>query len=146
MFSGIVPVKFDRKWEANEWVVWALPTGRCLAEAQYPDETPYRFWGFRQSPGSRIELFFGSIADARSQTIQMSFNDGDNFDYDAEVEHQVDWDAYVISLQSDALSVFHDDTFVDAYVGDEKVFWGVTHSMRNLEKTMAKCLAWQEGR
>ncbi len=144
-FSGLVPVKFDHKWEVNEWVVWALPGGLCDAEAQYPDQTPFRFWGFRQSNGSRVDLYFGSIENARPQTVQMSFNDGENFAYAAQVEHQADWDSYVISLQPDALSVFHDDTFVDAYVDDEKVFWGVTHSMRNLEKTMAKCLTWQEG-
>jgi len=126
------------------WQVWALPDGKCLALIQYPDEKPFRFWGFRQSPGSRVELIFGSIDAARPRTVQMSFNDGDMFNYAAGVDHFSDWDAYVISLQPDALSIFHDDTFVDAFVDENKIFYGVTHSMRNGEKAMANCLEWQE--
>jgi hypothetical protein len=146
VFSGIVPATFLKKWSANLWVVWALPNGQCLELAQNPEETPFRFWGFRQSPGSRIDLIMGAIENPQRGTIQMSFNDGGQFDYAARVEQFVDWNAYVISIQSNALSIFHDDTFIDAYVGDEKVFWAVTHSLRNGEKVMQKCLDFQAGR
>ena len=143
-FVGIVPVTILHKWTGNLWQVWAEPGHECYAISQYPDETPFRFWAFRQTPGSRIDMLFGSIANARPGIVQISFNDGKNFDYRARVEHVVDWDAYVISLQPDALSIFHDDTFVDAYVDGEKVFWSVTHSMRKGEQLMAECLKWQE--
>lgn len=143
VFSGIVPASFLKKWSANLWVVWALPNGQCLELAQNPEETPFRFWGFRQSPGSRIDLIMGSIENPRRGTIQMSFNDGGQFDYVARVERFVDWNAYVISVQGNALSIFHDDTFIDAYADGEKVFWGVTHSLRNGEKVMQKCLDFQ---
>jgi hypothetical protein len=146
VFSGIVPATFLKKWSANLWVVWALPNGQCLELAQNPEETPFRFWGFRQSPGSRIDLIMGHIENPRRGTIQMSFNDGGLFDYTARVEQFVDWQAYVISIQGNALSIFHDDTFIDAYADGEKVFWGVTHSLRNGEKAMQKCLDFQAGR
>lgn len=146
VFAGIVPDPYLKKWSANLWQVWALPTGQCLELAQYPEETPFHFWGFRQSPGSRVDLIMGSIASPRRGKIQMSFNDGGLFDYVARVEHEGEWPAYVISLQPDALSIFHDDTFIDAYVDGEKVFWGVTHTMRNGEKVMKKCLDWQASR
>ncbi|MDB5429273.1 MAG: hypothetical protein JWP35_389 [Caulobacter sp.] len=144
VFSGVSPVNALKTWTANLWQVWAEPNGDCLALIQYPDETPFRFWGFRQSPGSRVELIFGAIASARPQTVQMSFNDGGNFDYAARVEQYADWDAYVISLQPDALSVFPEDIFIDADVDGEQVFWGGTHRMRSGEEAMAKCLAWQQ--
>ena len=143
VFSGIVPASFQKKWSANLWVVWALPNGQCLELAQYPEETPFHFWGFRQSPGSRIDIIMGAIENPRRGTIQMSFNDGGQFDYVARVEQFSDWSAYVISVQGNALSIFHDDTFIDAYVDGEKVFWGVTHSLRNGEKVMRKCLDFQ---
>lgn len=146
VFAGIVPDPYLKKWSANLWQAWALPNGQCLELSQYPEETPFHFWGFRQSPGSRIDIIMGHIENPRRGTIQMSFNDGGKFDYAARVEQFVDWNAYVISVQGNALSIFHEDTFIDAYVNGEKVFWGVTHSMRNGEKVMKKCLDFQANR
>ena len=143
VFAGIRPVTYSKAWAVNEWHVYALPDGHCFAIAQEPQDTPFKFWGFRQSPGSRVELFFGGIENARPRTVQMSFNDGGKFDYPAKVVRQLDWDAYAISLQSNALSVFHDQTIVESYVGGVRVFSGITNSMRNLSKRMRKCLEWQ---
>jgi hypothetical protein len=143
VFAGIAPVSYSKAWAPNEWHVYALPDGNCFAIAQEPRDTPFKFWGFRQSPGSRVELFFGSIENARPRTVQMSFNDGGKFDYPARVVRQLDWDAYAISLQPNALSVFHNQTIVEAYVGGVRVFAGITNSMRYVEKTMRKCLEWQ---
>lgn len=144
VFSGISPVEFSKRWSPNEWHIWALPNGTCLALSQEPQDTPFKFWGFRQSPGSRVELVFGSIANGRARTVQMSFNDGGHFDYAARVVHLSDWDAYSISLQSNALSVFHDQTIVAAYVDGDMVFHGITNSMRHVEKAMRECLEWQQ--
>lgn len=144
VFSGIVPTQFSKKWNPNEWHVWALPDGSCLSLSQTPGLNPFKFWGFRQSPGSRIDLLFGSIENARPRTVQMSFNDGGLFEYSARVVHYSNWDAYAISIQGNALSVFHDQTIVHAYVNGEKIFGDVTNSMRNLEKAMGKCLEWQQ--
>jgi len=144
VFSGIVPEHPLKAWAPNEWHVWAMPDGTCLALAQEPTDTPFHFWGFRQSPGSRIDLIFGSIDDPRPRRLQMSFNDGGKFDYDARVERFSDWDAYVISVQGNALSIFHQQTIIESFVNGERVFFGITNSMRNVEKAMGKCLAWQQ--
>lgn len=144
VFAGIVPAEYSKRWSPNEWHVWALPDRTCLALSQEPEQTPFRFWGFRQSPGSRIDLIFGSIERARPRKLQMSFNDGGLFDYDAKAERFLDWDAYVISIQGNALSIFHDQTIVASYVNGQKIFWGITNSMRNVEKAMRKCLEWQQ--
>lgn len=146
VFDGIIPTNILKAWAPNEWHVWAMPDGSCLALSQEPNDEPFKFWGFRQRPGTRIDLIFGSIAHARPRTLQMSFNDGGKFDYDARVVHYVDWDAYAISLQSNALSVFHDQTIIDSYVNGVRVFSGITNSMRNLSKAMRKCLEWQAAR
>lgn len=146
VFAGIVPANYLKKWEPNEWHIWAMPDGTCLALAQEPNDTPFKFWGFRQSPGSRIDLIFGSIEHARPRTLQMSFNDGGKFDYDARVEHFVDWDAYVISIQGNALTIFHDQTIIDSYVNGTRVFGGITNSMNHVAKVMRICLDWQAKR
>ncbi|MES2442591.1 MAG: hypothetical protein V4574_07150 [Pseudomonadota bacterium] len=144
VFSGIEPAVFSKRWSVNEWRVWALPGNQCLSLSQTPGLEPFRFWGFRQSPGSRLAMIFGAIESARPRTVQMSFNDGGLFDYDAEVERFKDWDAYVISLQGNALSVFRDSMVMHSYVKGQKIFGDVSNSMRNLEKTMRKCLEWQQ--
>lgn len=144
VFSGISPVHYLKAWAPNEWHVYAMLDRSCYAIAQEPNDTPFKFWGFRQKPGSRLDLFFGSIENARPRTVQMSFNDGGKFDYEARVVRQLDWDSYSISLQENALSVFHNQTIVEAFVNGEEVFHGITNSMRNVEKTMHKCLEWQQ--
>ena len=144
VFSGIEPGVSEKRWSASEWRVWALPGNECLALSQTAGLEPFLFWGFRQSPGSRLNMIFGHIEDARPRTVQMSFNAGGLFDYDATVEQFSRWNAYVISIQGNALSVFRDQMVIHAYVNGEKVFGDVSNSMRNLEKTMGKCLEWQQ--
>jgi len=143
VFAGIVPASFSKRWSPNEWHVWAMPDGSCLALSQEPESTPFRFWGFRQSPGSRIDLIFGGFDNLRPRTVQMSFNDGGKFDYEARVVHYSEWDAYAISIQGNALSIFHEQTIVESFVNGQKIFFGITNSMRNVEKAMRKCLEWQ---
>lgn len=145
-FAGIVPDPYLKKWTAGMWQVWALSNGECLELLQSPEMTPFKFWGFRQSPGSRIDLIFSSIDSPRPRTVQMSFNDGGLFDYDARVEQFSDWQAYVISVQGNALSIFPGTMVIHAYVDGQKIFWDVTHGMRDGEKGMRKCLEWQAGR
>ena len=145
VFYRIVPASPLKAWAPNEWHVWAMPAGRqCLALAQEPEDTPFKFWGFRQSPGSRVEMIFGSIASPRPRTLQMSFNNGGRFDYPATVEQFSDWKAYVISLQPNALSIFRDQMVFESFVGGTRVFLSVSNSMRHMEKTMRKCLEWQQ--
>lgn len=144
VFAGIKPENALKAWAPNEWHVWAMPGGRqCLALAQEPETTPFKFWGFRQSPGSRLDMIMGSYESPRPRTLQMSFNDGGLFDYPAKVERFSDWNAYVISLQGNALSVFHDQMVFESFLGGTKIFWSVSNSMRNLEKRMTACLEWQ---
>ena len=144
VFAGIVPENYLKRWSPNEWHVWAMPDGRqCLALSQDPGTEPFKFWGFRQSPGSRLDLIMGSIQSARPRTVQMSFNNGGLFDYPATVEHFLDWDAYVVSLQGNALSVFHDQMFIESYVSGRRVFMGSSNAMKHLEKVMGICLEWQ---
>lgn len=145
-FAGIVPASYLKKWTASTWQVWALPDGKCLELLQTPEFTPFKFLGFRQSPGSRIDMIFGSFDSPRPRTVQMSFNNGGLFDYDAEVEQFADWRAYVISVQGNALSVFPNTMVFHAYVNGEKIFWEVTHTMRDGEKAMRNCLEWQAAR
>ena len=146
VFDGIEPAGFLKKWSFDDWQVWAMPNGSCLALEQYPDEEPFRFWGVRQSPGSRLTVYFGSIANARPQVLQMSFNSGGRFDYDASVERFRDWDAYAISLQSNALSVFPRQLMIEAYSGGSRVFLNVYNAMDRLRSNMGQCLSWQQAR
>ena len=143
MVTTIVPDPYLKAWAQNEWHIWAMPDGSCLVLAQEPETTPLKFWGFRQSPGSRIDIIFTSTEPLRPRTLQMSFNDGGKFDYDARVVHYAEYDAYAISVQANALSIFHDQTIIESFVRGQKIFWGVTNSMRNVEIKMRKCLEWQ---
>lgn len=143
VFGGVTPTTYLKKWSANEWKVWAMPDGSCLALAQDPEEVPFHFWGFRQVIRSKIDLVFGSFEHIRPRTLQMSFNDGGHFDYPAKVVQFVDWNAYSVTLQGKALAVFHDQTIIEAFTGDTRIFVGITNSTRNLEKKMNTCLEWQ---
>ena len=144
VFAGIEPGSFAKEWKFDDWQVWAMPDGSCLALEQDTGWETFHFWGFRQSPGSRIKLYFGSIEHARPQTVQMSFNNGGEFDYDAQVERFRDWDAYEISIQANALSVFPRQLTIVAHVNGQRVFLNVYNSMDRVRDHMAKCLAWQQ--
>lgn len=144
VFAGIGPENFGKKWSFNDWRVWALPNGSCLALEEVPGAVPFSFWGFQQSPGSRVQVIFGSIENARPQTVQMSFNNGGKFDYHADVRRMSDWDAYVISLQPDALSILPNQLIIEADVGGAQVFLNEYNEMDRVYGKMADCLTWQE--
>lgn len=144
--AGIEPA-YLKKWKFDDWNVWATPYGSCMAlEQDTLGYATYHVWGFEQSPGSRLTMYFGAIENARPQTVQMSWNNGGEFDYEAQVKHLRDWDAYEISLSANALSVFPRQLTVAAHVGGERVFINVHNAMDRLRKNMAECLAWQETR
>ena len=67
-------------------------------------------------------MMFGFIENARPQTVQMSFNNGGNFDYHADLRRMCDWDAYVISLQPDALTYPPKQLIIEADLGGSQVF------------------------
>ena len=142
--AGVQPA-YNKKWAFDDWNVWATQYGTCLALQQDNIGWPtYHVWGFEQSPGSRLTMYFGSIQNAQPQTVQMSWNNGGAFAYDAQVKHLREWDAYEISLQANALSVFPRQLTVVAHVKGERVFINVYNSMDRLRKTMAECLAFQQ--
>ena len=142
--AGVQPA-YTKKWSFDDWNVWATQHGTCMALEQDNIGWPtYHVWGFEQSPGSRLTMYFGSIQNAQPQTVQMSWNNGGNFDYDAQVKHLREWDAYEISLQANALSVFPRQLTVVAHVKGERVFINVYNSMDRLRKAMAECLAFQQ--
>ncbi len=143
--AGVVPANFKKEWKFDDWNVWATAQGTCLAlEQDNLGYAAYHVWGFEQSPGSRLTMYFGSIENARPQTVQMSWNNGGEFAYEAQVKNLRDWDAYEISLQANALSVFPRQLTVVAHVNGERVFLNVYNSMDRLRKAMAECLAYQE--
>ena len=143
--AGVQPASV-KKWSFDDWNVWATPYGTCMALEQDSIGWPtYHVWGFEQSPGSRLTMYFGSIENAQPQTVQMSWNNGGDFDYDAQVKHLRDWDAYEISLQANALSVFPRQLNVAATINGKVVFINVYNSMDRLRRAMAECLAFQQG-
>ena len=145
VFAGIGPENYGKIWSFGDWHVWALPNGSCLALEEVPGAVPFSFWGFQQSPGSRVQVMFGSIENARPQTVQMSFNNGGKFDYHADVRRMSDWDAYVISLQPDALSILPNQLIIEADVGGSLVFLNENNDMGRIYDKMADCLSWQDG-
>ena len=103
--AGIEPA-YVKKWSFDDWNVWATTRGTCIAlEQETIGYAAYHVWGFEQTPGSRVTMYFGSDENARPQTVQMSWNMGGDFDYDAQVIEFKDWKVYQISLHANALSV-----------------------------------------
>ena len=142
--AGVEPA-YKKKWSFDDWHVWATEYGSCMAlEQDTLGYATYHVWGFEQSPGSRMTMYFGAIENARPRTVQMSWNNGGDFDYEADVKHLRDWDAYEISLQANALSVFPRQLNVAAKVDGKVVFINVYNSMDRLRKNMAECLAFVE--
>ena len=142
--KGIEPA-YVKKWSFDDWNVWATTRGTCLAlEQETIGYAAYHVWGFEQSPGSRLTMYFGSDENAQPKTVQMSWNMGGDFDYDAEVIEFMDWKVYTISLQANALSVFPRQLNVSAKVGGKVIFINVYNSMDRLRKNMAECLAYAE--
>lgn len=141
--AGVEPA-YLKKWTFDDWNVWATQYGSCMALEQDVSWPTFHLWGFEQSQGSRVTMYFGSIQNAEPQTVQLSWNNGGEFAYDASVKHFREWDAYEISLQANALAVFPRQLTVVAHAGGERVFLNVYNSMDRLRKHMDECLAWQE--
>ena len=142
---GVIPATFKKQWKWDDFYIWATDQGTCLAlEQDTEHENGYHVWGWEQSPGSRLTMYFGGIEDARPQTVQMSWNDGGEFPYDAEVRSFRDWDVYAISIQANALSVFPRQLTVTAHVDGKLVFLNVYNSIDRLRNHMAECLAYQQ--
>ena len=142
--KGIEPA-YVKKWSFDDWNLWATTRGTCLAlEQETLGYSAYHVWGFEQSPGSRVMMYFGSDENAQPQTVQMSWNMGGDFDYDAQVIEFMDWKVYTISLQANALSVFPRQLNVAAKVNGKVVFINVYNSMDRLRKAMTECLAYVE--
>ena len=140
----IKPESFAQKWDKGPWRVWALHSGECLSIYQESRTSQDVFWGFRQSAGSRVEFIVGGPNVVRPGSLETEMNDGGRFPQKFSTENLGGYDSYVISLQSDALSIFHDEMSFDVYVDGTQVAYGlVSHQMRDLEKVMAKCLDWQ---
>ena len=141
----IRPETFAQKWDNGPWRIWALPNHSCLTFYQEARTAQDAFWGFRQSPGSRVEFIVGGPGVVRPGTVETDMNDGGRFRQRTSVEDFGGYASYVISFQSDALSIFHDTMTFDVYVDGTQIAYGlVSHKMRDLEKVMAKCLTWQE--
>lgn len=140
------PENFAQKWDKGPWRVWALSGHTCLSFYQESRTSQNAFWGFRQSPGSRVDFIVGGPDVVRQGTVETDLNDGGRFRQNASVEDFGGYDSYVISFEADALSIFHDTMSFDVFVDGTQVAYGlVSHEMRDLEKVMAKCLAWQDG-
>lgn len=141
-FAGITYETILHKWGVNAWDIWALPNHECMAILQKPDLTPFNFWGFRVLNGLGVQMFFGSIADARPQTVKVAFDDG-AISYPASVEPFLEWNAYVIPIKLEDLWAFPDELFFDVYVGGDKVTWGGTKVMGKVALALEKCDNWQ---
>ncbi len=75
--AGVVPAHFKKKWKFDDWNVWATEYGTCMAlEQETLGYSEYHVWGFEQSPGSRLTMYFGSIENAQPQTEQLSWING----------------------------------------------------------------------
>ena len=139
------PESFAQRWDRGPWRVWALSGHTCLTFYQESRTSQEAFWGFRQSPGSRLDFIVGGPGVVRPGTVETDLNDGGRFRQNASVEDFGGYDSYVISFEADALSIFHDTMSFDVFVNGTQIAYGlVSHQMRDLEKVMAKCLAWQE--
>jgi hypothetical protein len=132
-----------QKWSVNAWDISALPAHECVALVQKGDLTPFNFWGFRVRNGQDVQLFFGSIADARPQTVQVVFNDAPPISYAASVEPFQEWNAYVVPIKLEDLWAFQDELFFDVYAGATKVTWGGTKVMGKVAEALEKCDNWE---
>jgi hypothetical protein len=138
------PDKILHQWTFSDWQIWAEPDKQCRAIEQDPNITPIKFWGFRQKPGGRVELFFSGNGNERPITVEMSFNGGGRFKYPDNVERWSQWNVHVVSLQSDALSIFPNITVFESFANGSKILWEETHVMRKVESSIEECLNWQQ--
>jgi len=137
----IIPVTSSHSWTVGHWKIWAISDDVCFAVNQW-DTQKVQFWGFRQK-GPQLELFFYSDGTPQPQTLQMSFNDGGKFNYDAKVEHIAEYDAYVISLGKATTAVFPNVIDFEADAGGNRIWWERELNMSKVESAMNKCWEWQ---
>ena len=142
-FAGIDYKTVLHKWSVASWDIWALPNHECLAMIQKPDLSPFNFWGFRVNNGLEVHMFFGSIANARPQTVKILFDDDSSISRPATVEPFLEWNAYVVAIDLKDLWALPDELFFDIYVDGAKVTWGGTKVMGKVALALEKCDNWQ---
>lgn len=82
---------------------------------------------------------FGDIADPRSQTIQIKYNDGPPNSIEAAVVPILGWNGYVIPFTLEGLWALPDELYFDAYVGENRVASGYTKVMGKVAEGLEKC-------
>lgn len=132
------------RWSVNGWTISALPGHQCVAIVHLPVGPPNNFWGFKVVNGLEVSMFFGPIENARPQTVQIEYNDGQPISYSATVDTMTGSDGYMVPIKLEDLWAFTDDLFFDAYVGDEKVGWSGTKVMGKVAEALEKCDNWQD--
>ncbi|MBC7499189.1 MAG: hypothetical protein H7315_01575 [Herminiimonas sp.] len=140
-FYRVAPATSSHHWEVGHWRIWAEPDGVCRGFNQW-DTTRVRFWGFREK-GSQLELFFSSDGPAQPQRLQMSFNDGGKFDYDARVERVAGIDSYVVALGKHSTAIFPNNINFEAFAGGTQIWSEREFNMSKVDDAMAKCVDWQ---
>jgi hypothetical protein len=142
--SGIRFQNVKQEWSVRDWKIVALPNHECDALLQKRSMTPFNFWGFRVKNGLDVQMYFGSVADARPQRVQISYNDGPPNNSAAGVEQFGEWNAYVVPIKLEDLWAFPDELNFDAFVGGTKVTWGTTKLMGKVAEALEKCDNWQD--
>ena len=131
------------RWSVNGWTISALPGHQCIAIVHLPVGEPNNFWGFKVVDGLDVSMFFGPVANARPQTVQIEYNDARPVSYEATVDTMTGSDGYMVPMKLEDLWAFTDDLFFDAYVADEKVGWSGTKVMGKVAEALEKCDDWQ---
>ena len=142
--AGIRFQAVKHEWSVRDWTIVALPNHECDALLQKRSMTPFTFWGFRVINGADIQMYFGSVANARPQQVRISYNDGPPNSYAAGVEHFGEWSAYLVPIKLEDLWALPDELSFDAFVGGAKVTWGTTKLMGKVAEALEKCDNWQD--
>ncbi len=142
--SGIRFQGVRQEWSVRDWTIVALPNHECDALLQKRSMTPFNFWGFRVKNGLEVQMYFGAVANAQPQRVQITYNDGEPNSYAAGVEKFADWSAYVVPIKLEDLWAFPDELDFDAFVGGDKVTWGTTKLMGKVAEALEKCDNWQD--
>lgn len=132
------------KWTISKWTIWAMPGHVCLAMEQEIDFAKPSFWGFMIKDGLDSEMFFGSIADAQPQTVQITFNYGKPVSFPARVQPMDGANAYVIPFDLEYVWTLQDDVDIDVFTGGNRVFSGGTKVMGKIAEGLEKCDDWNQ--
>lgn len=141
--SGIRFQTVKHEWSVRDWTIVALPNHECDALLQKRSMTPFTFWGFRVKNGLDVQMYFGSIANAQPQRVQVTYNDGPPNSYSAGVEQFGSWSAYVVPINLETLWELPDELSFDAFVGGAKVTRGTTRLMGKVAEALETCDKWQ---